>query len=106
VADENQNVDAIVREVKTAFDTKHDAVKAIAEKALAEAEKGIPLTETAKQLADEALTGMNEAKARLDEIEQKMARGGNDDDRRQKSPGQMFSDDEGIKSFLANPTSG
>lgn len=106
MADENQNVDAIVREVKTAFDTKHDAVKAIAEKALAEAEKGIPLSTTAKELADQALTGMNEAKARLDEVEQKLARGGSDDDQRRKSPGQMFSEDEGIKSFLTNPTSG
>lgn len=77
---EDQNVDAIVREVKTAFDTKHDAVKAIAEKALAEAEKGIPLSTTAKELADQALTGMNEAKARLDEVEQKLARRGAADD--------------------------
>lgn len=105
MADENQNVDAIVREVKSAFDTKHDAVKELAEKALAEAGKGVTMSETAKQAVDEALTGMNEAKARLDEIEQKMVRGGNEP-QPQKTPGQMLTDDEGIKSFIANPTSG
>jgi hypothetical protein len=64
----------LAREVKALFDTKTNEVKGIAEKALAEAERGIPMSETAKQLADQAISGMNEAKARLDDLEQKMAR--------------------------------
>lgn len=101
MADE-KNVDEIVREVKTAFDTKHDKVKEIAEKALAEAEKGIPLSNTAKELADEAITGMNEAKARLDELEQKMARKGGDDATAFRTAGQIAIEDDGIKSMMQN----
>jgi HK97 family phage major capsid protein len=105
MADE-KNVDEIVREVKTAFDAKHDKVKEIAEKALAEAEKGLPLSTTAKELADEAINGMNEAKARLDEIEQKMARNVGDERGVNRSAGQRFVDDEGVKSFLSSGNRG
>lgn len=98
MADENKAVDEIVDEVKTAFDTKHDEVKAIAEKALAEAEKGVPLSESAKELADQAITGMNEAKARLDEMEQKLDRKGGDDDSTYTA-GERFIEDEGFKAF-------
>lgn len=66
----------LAAEVKKDFETKHDKVKEIAEQALAEAKKGMPLSEKARELADEALTGMNETKSRLDELEQKLARGG------------------------------
>jgi HK97 family phage major capsid protein len=94
-------------EIKAAFDTRFDELKAIATDALGKAEKGEPLAAGAKQSADEAITAVNEAKARLDEMEQKMAgfRGDNDGDRYQ-SPGVQFSEDEGVKSFMANPTSG
>ncbi|MGK2908752.1 MAG: phage major capsid protein [Sphingobium sp.] len=98
MADEN-NLDAIVREVKTAFETKHDQVKEIAEKALAEAAAGKEMTATVKELADQALVGMNEAKARMDEIEQKQARRGSDEDDRQMSAGERFVEDDAFKSF-------
>ncbi|WP_020178080.1 phage major capsid protein [Methylopila sp. M107] len=88
----------LAAEVKRDFETKHDAVKEIAEKALAEAAKGTPLATTAKELADQAITGMNEAKARLDEMEQKLARGGGDADV-PRTAGERFVEDEQFKAF-------
>jgi HK97 family phage major capsid protein len=90
----------LAAEVKRDFETKHDKVKEIAEKALAEAEKGVPLASTAKELADQAITGMNEAKARLDELEQKMARRG-EQQAGAGSPGEVFINDEGFKAFAS-----
>ncbi len=71
---ETKSADQLAQEVKAAFDTRHDQVKAIAEEALGKAAKGEELSAATKQLADEALTALNEAKARLDEVEQKLAR--------------------------------
>lgn len=88
----------LAAEFKATFETKHDAVKEIAEKALAEALKGTPLATTAKELADSAITGMNEAKSRLDELEQKMARGGGDADQ-PRTAGERFVEDEQFKAF-------
>jgi len=85
-------------ELKAAFDTKHDAVKAIAEKALAEAEKGVPMATTAKELADQALTALTEAKGRMDEMQQQIDRRGVDGDE-QLTAGARFVEDEGFKSF-------
>lgn len=95
---EEKTAEQLAQETKAAFDKKHDEVKAIAEKALAEAEKGIPLSETAKELADQAITGMNEAKARLDEMEQKLARNKGYDGR-PTTPGQRFVENEQFKAF-------
>jgi HK97 family phage major capsid protein len=95
---EQKTAAELAAEVKRDFETKHDKVKEIAEKALVEAEKGIPLSTTAKELADQALTGMNEAKARLDEVEQKLARRG-DQGERNLTAGERFVEDEGFKSF-------
>ncbi|MES2902816.1 MAG: phage major capsid protein [Pseudomonadota bacterium] len=89
-------------EIKAAFETKHDAVKAIAEKALAEAEKGTPLSTTAKELADEAILGMNEAKARLDELEQKMARKTTEGNDKPKSPGYQFIESDSYKNLAGS----
>lgn len=95
---EQKTAAELAAEVKASFEQKHDAVKEIAEKALAEAEKGVPMAETAKELADQALTGMNEAKARMDEFEQKLARRGRQDERPQTA-GERFVNDEGFKAF-------
>jgi len=92
-------------EVKADFDRRFDELKNIAQDALGKAERGEPLSAGAKQTADEALTGVNEAKARLDELEQKSARRGNDEQAYQ-TPGAQFTDDESVKSFMDNPTSG
>lgn len=95
---ETKSAAEMAAETKAAFEAKHDEVKAIAEKALAEAEKGIPLSTTAKELADQALTGMNEAKARLDEMEQKLDRQGNTSDG-PLTAGQRFVEADEFKSF-------
>lgn len=97
---EHKTAAELAAEVKRDFETKHDKVKEIAEKALAEAEKGVPLAGTAKELADQALTGMNEAKARLDELEQKMARRGEPGDHG-RTAGERFVEDEGFKAFAS-----
>lgn len=62
------------REVKEAFEKKHDEVKGLAEKALAEAEKGVKMSDSVKDTVDEALLKMNELKAQFGDIEQKLAR--------------------------------
>jgi HK97 family phage major capsid protein len=99
----DKTTEQMALEVKAAFDTKHDQVKAIAEKALAEAEKGITMSAAQKELADAALTGMNEAKARLDEIEQKMVRRGNDDDQPvHKSAGYQVIENDAVKAFTGS----
>ena len=95
---EQKTAAELAAEVKRDFETKHDKVKEIAEKALAEAEKGVPLATTAKELADQAITGMTEAKARLDEMEQKLARRGQQGEEAM-SAGQRFVEDEGFKAF-------
>jgi HK97 family phage major capsid protein len=99
MADE-KTVDQLVDEVKTLVEKKHDEVKAIATDALGKTEAGEKLTSAAKELADEALIGLNEAKARLDELEQKVARRSESEDE-VKSLGEFVTDSQEIKDFLA-----
>jgi HK97 family phage major capsid protein len=99
---ESKSAAELANEAKAAFEAKHNEVKAIAEKALAEAEKGIPLSTTAKELADQTLTGMNEAKSRLDELEQKMAKRGPADADRPKSIGEQYVESDQFKAAFAN----
>src|SRR3546814_20947104 len=73
---ENKSAAEIAAEVKAAFDLKLDAVKAIAEEVKGKLEKGEEISASAKALADQAITGMNESKDRMDELEQKKARKG------------------------------
>lgn len=96
---ETKSVAELAAETKTAFEAKHNEVKAIAEQALEEAKRGIPMSETAKELADQALSGMNEAKSRMDELEQKLDRRGNGEDDRMQTAGERFVEDEGFKAF-------
>jgi len=91
----------LATEIKRDFEKKFDEVKEKAEKAVTEAQKGIDQTNAQKEIIDGALVGMNEAKARLDELEQKMARkGGPGEDEERKSLGQRFVEDEKVKAFL------
>lgn len=92
-------------QIKADFDKRFDELKGIATDALGKAQAGEGLTEGAKQKADEAIVAVNEAKARLDELEQKMSVRGNEQESRQ-TPGEQFAADEGVKSFMQNPTSG
>lgn len=96
---QRKSVEELAAEAKTAFEAKHNEVKAIAEQALEEAKKGVPLSQTAKELADQALAGMNEAKSRMDEIEQRLDRRGNGNGDGPQTAGQRFVEDEGFKAF-------
>lgn len=89
----------LAAEIKSDFEKKFDEVKGLAEKAVAEAQKGIDATGAQKETIDNALTAMNEAKARMDELEQKMARGGGGDADAPKSIGEQFVESEGFKAF-------
>lgn len=97
---EQKTAEQLASEAKVYFDTKIDEVKAIAENAIGKVQTGEDLTKAAKELADQAITGMNEAKARLDELEQKVARKGGDEGGKEKTLGEIVTDDEEIKSFL------
>jgi HK97 family phage major capsid protein len=102
---EPKTAEQLAGEVKAAFDARHDQVKALAEEALGKAQKGEDLSAATKQLADEALVGMNEAKARLDELEQKIARKGADDETRPRSIGEQVLASDDMKTFLASRAS-
>jgi HK97 family phage major capsid protein len=102
----NKTAEQLATEAKAHFDTKFNEVKGIAEKALSEAEKGVPMSATAKELADQAIVGMNEAKARIDELEQKVARKGSDEAQQAKSAGYLVIENEDVKAFMASPKAG
>lgn len=98
MAEENKSAAEMAAEVKAAFQQSLDAVKAIAEDALGKAKAGETLSNTIKETADEALTKMNGIKAQMDELEQKLSRGGADDGEA-KSIGEQFTDSDGFKAF-------
>lgn len=100
MSEQNKSVADVAAEAKKAFEAKHDEVKAIAEKALAEAAEGKSLTATAKELADQALTALTEAKTRLDDVEQKLARHGHRDEA-EMTAGERFLADDRLKAFAA-----
>ena len=102
---ETKSAAEMAAEFKSDFDRKLDTVKALAEDAAGKAARGEEMSTSVKALADEALTGMNEAKARLTELEQKADRRGAEPER-PKSAGYQFIENDEVKSFLANPKSG
>lgn len=93
------DIDKLAEEVTGKFTKAFDEVKAIAEKAIAEAKKGIELTTAEKEKADEALKTMNELKAQVGEIEQKLAREKSDEDKKEKTIGEQFTEGESFKQF-------
>ena len=97
---EQKTAAELASEIKADFGHRFDEVKGLAEKAVAEAQKGIDQSSAQKEIIDNALTGMNEAKARLDELEQKMARNPGPSSDEVKSLGQQFIDADNVKSFL------
>lgn len=100
--DQTKSAADLAAEIKGDFEKKFDEVKGLAEKAVAEAQKGVDATNSQKETIDGALTAMNEAKARLDDLEQKMARGGGQGDEGQKSIGAQFVESDGFKNFAAS----
>lgn len=99
---DRKTVQQLADEVKASFDKKHDAVKEIAEKALAEAAKGLEASTKLKSDIDEKLIDMNEAKARLDEIEQKFARRGGGEGAKPKTIGEQYVESDEFKKAFAN----
>lgn len=103
---ETKSVAEIAAETKAAFDRRFDDVKALAEDALGKAKRGEEMTTTVKELTDQALTNLGEAKARIDELEQKIDRRGAAEPARGRSIGYQMIEDENVKAFLANPRAG
>lgn len=105
---DGKSVEELAANVKKMVDEAIGKVKEIAEDALGKAKKGETLTEGAKTKADEALVKMNGLTEQIAAIEQKLAKrgkGGEGDEH--KSAGQLFTDDEKVKGFLAtDPSSG
>ncbi|WP_010116649.1 phage major capsid protein [Acinetobacter sp. P8-3-8] len=81
------------------FKKQVDEVKAIAEDFKGKREHGDKIAEGAKQSADEAITKLNETKAQLDELEQKMARRPNETPNEVKSLGCQFVESDQFKSL-------
>ncbi len=97
---EAKSVADMAAEIKGDFDKKFVGIQDLAKEALDRAAKGEPLTASAKEDADKALTEVAAAKARLDEIEQKMSRDRSDDAGEVKSIGQQFVEADGVKRLI------
>lgn len=104
---DTKTAEQLAAEVKAAHEKSINAVKAIAEEALGKAKSGEELSGKIKETADEALLKMNELTGQMTELEQKMARRGENDPEERKSLGQRFVESEDVKSWLeSSPTSG
>ncbi len=99
---ETKSVAELAAETKAAFETKLNEVRGIAEDAIGKARAGEDMTKSAKEIADGALTGLNETKARLDELEQRVARRGSGQPEREKSIGEQYVESEQYKAAFAN----
>jgi HK97 family phage major capsid protein len=91
----------IAGELKLAIKTQTEEVGNKADAALAEAKKAGELSEETKRTAGEALTGINELRENLAQIEQKMARRPGQDENRVKSYGEQYVTSEKFESFKA-----
>lgn len=96
---ETKTAEQLAAETKAAFDASLNEVKGIAEEALGKAKAGEALASGVKEKADEALIKMNGLKAALDELEQKLARDGDDTRSQVKSIGEQLVEGDGFKAF-------
>lgn len=104
---DTKTAEQLADEVKASHQKAVDAVKEIAEKALAESQKGTELSKAQKEASDEALIKMNELAEQINNIDQKLARNSPEDADEQKSLGQRFIESENVKSWLeSEPTKG
>lgn len=100
---EIKTVAELAAETKGMFERRFDEVKALATDAIGKAERGEAMSSTVKELADQALINFGEAKARIDELEQKLDRRGNLEARAPRSIGHQMIEDESVKAFMATP---
>lgn len=96
------NLETLAQEFKGAT----DAVKAIGEEIKGRMEKGEALSASLKEQADEALVKMTDFGARLDDIEQKMARRGDNQPEQAKSIGEQMTDSESFSAYKSDPRQG
>ncbi|MFC3059509.1 phage major capsid protein [Paenirhodobacter populi] len=96
---ETKTAEQLAAETKAAFDASLNEVKGIAEEALGKAKAGEALASGVKEKADEALLKMNGLKTALDELEQKLARDGDDTRSQVKSIGEQLVEGDGFKAF-------
>jgi HK97 family phage major capsid protein len=89
-----------VKDIKGALDKITDQVKEAGEKALAEAQKGIKMSEAQKEQVDTLLTGQAELKAQLLEVEQKQAKRAENETPHLKSIGYQVIEGKGFKEKL------
>lgn len=102
-----KTAEQLALEVKAEFDKTMNQVKEIAEKALAEAAKGVGMTDDLKEKADESLLKMNSLTEQVAEIEQKLARGGGNKNTPEKTIGEQFVEDQGVREWLqSSPSKG
>ena len=95
-----------VKELATEFAKATENVKALGAELTGKMSAGEKSIGDLKDQVDNALTLMNEAKTRLDEVEQKQARTGSDEVEHQKSLGQQMYESEQFKAFAENPRNG
>lgn len=104
MSDNTKTAAELAAETKAAFDKAVDQVKGMAEEALGKSKAGEKLTHDLKATVDEALTKMNELTEQVASMDQKLARAKafEDSARGQKSIGEMFVEEEKVKSFLGS----
>lgn len=95
------DLETLARDLKSAA----DEVKKSAETTNTELKNLGKVTEETKKAADEALIKHNEIAARMTEVEQKLARGPGEPEKR-KSIGQMVTDSDDFKSFIKSGAKG
>jgi HK97 family phage major capsid protein len=97
----------LAQEVQAKLDRITAEVKAIAEKALAEAKATGDITSDLKEKADETLITFNGLREQVAEIEQKLARGGPGQPEKEPTFGEQFVEDQAVKEWLGtSPTKG
>ncbi|MDW9368835.1 phage major capsid protein [Sinorhizobium meliloti] len=102
-----KTAEKLALEVKAEFDKTMNQIKEIAEKALAEAAKGVGMTDDLKEKADESLLKMNALTEQVADIEQKLARGGGTKNTPEKTIGEQFVEDQGVKDWAqSSPSKG
>jgi HK97 family phage major capsid protein len=96
-----KSTDDLVKDIKGQLEKSTNDVKAIAEKAVAEAGKGIEMAEGVKEQADELLVKMNGLADQFRELEQRTVAGGSKGEP-EKSIGAKFAESESLKSLIEN----
>lgn len=96
----------IADRLKKSIDDKQEAIKKVADDALAEAKRTGTLAEETKAAADKSLLELNTLKEQLSQIEQKMARRPGADGEETKSYGAQVADSDRYKSYVADGARG